>query len=326
MAIVFVGGESDSFQFLAGVLQNTSGYFDANYSRGAVNSLVEFYAYADGGPYPELWFHVYHADSQQPTNGRVFLQLEDSSGQGIVRLVGTATINVLQFQYWDGASWQNISTPFTFPVNTFRTIDIHCKIDPVVGEFIFYGNGIAQASLTGNTDFFGCTGVNRARLQSLSSSSTAGASGFSQCCMSTVNSTSYKISTIAPNAAGSTAGWTGAYTDIDEVTNSDADFISSAAANQVSTFGLTNLSATAAALQVVAVGVAVRVRRGAIGPQNIQAAIRTNGVDYYSSNIDGLTGNFNGGRSKTWDLNPDTGALWTAAEVNALEAGVKSIA
>ena len=326
MAIVFVGGESDSFQFLGGVLQNTSLYFDSNYSRGAVNSLTEFYAYADGGPYPELWFHVYHADSQPPTNGRVFLQLEDSLGQGIVRVVGTPTVDVLQFQHWDGTSWQNISTPFTFPRNAFRVIDIHCKIDPVVGEFTFYGNGVAQASLTGDTDFFGCKGVNRARLQSLSSSSAASNSGFSQCCMSTVNSTSYKVSTIAPNANGSTSGWTGSYADIDEVTPSDADFISSAAANQVSTFGLTNLSATAAALQVVAVGVAARVRKGAIGPQNIQAAIRTNGVDYYSSNIDGLTGNFNGGRSKTWDLNPNTGELWTTAEVNALEAGVKSIA
>jgi hypothetical protein len=59
------------------------------------------------------------------------------------------------------------------------------------------------------------------------------------------------------------------------------------------------------------------------GSPALKPLVRTGGVDYVGAayNLGGSDLPF----THTWNTNPNTGAAWTAAEVNALEAGMQRV-
>ncbi len=82
-----------------------------------------------------------------------------------------------------------------------------------------------------------------------------------------------------------------------------------------------NLGVTS--LDVKALIVAARSRNVAVGPQNLQMAIRTGGTDFFSSNL-AISTSFATGNAIVFDTNPNTSANWTVSEINVLEIGLKS--
>jgi hypothetical protein len=133
----------------------------------------------------------------------------------------------------------------------------------------------------------------------------------------------FVLGTCVPSGAGSTSAWTGAYTDIDEAVTSDADFISSGTANQVSTFAQTAIP-TLTGYVVRAVCVSARAKRGSSGPQNIRMALRSAGTNYFSGSDISLGLGYAPVQT-IWATDPATSAAWVNTAISSLEPGVKSI-
>lgn len=124
-----------------------------------------------------------------------------------------------------------------------------------------------------------------------------------------------------PTAAGSTSGWTGAYTAIDEATpNDDTDYLSTAAGSAaLSSFAMADLSGTIASVKGIVVK--TRGKRTDAGGGIIQhyvkvAAATTTGADrqHAAGAYDTLKTPF--------DVQPDASA-WDEADWNAAEVGVQ---
>jgi len=105
----------------------------------------------------------------------------------------------------------------------------------------------------------------------------------------------------------------------------DSDFIQSAAASQIDTFALNNLSTQAAALVPVAVQVNARARNSAVAPTGMTPVVRVSGTDYFApAPVTGLTTSFQNGFGYVWNLSPATGLPWTVSEMNGAEGGERS--
>lgn len=330
MTILWAGTEPEAFETLCGVSTSTAEY-DSNFSRCALNlgqnaaGTTVLCGVVLGG-LTEAWFHtrmgsnVLNADLAN----QAFIEFRTSSAQGILRVICTGVINTFKLQYWSGAAWVDIGTSFTATVSTSPTWDVQCKIDNVNGRFVCYVDGTIVASLIGDTDFFSPT-IDKVRLGTWSEFN---AKYVSECIISNTSTVGMRLATNYVTGAGTTTGWTsGTFADVDETTVNDADFISSGTANQVDTFALQDLSATAAALIPVAVVGSARARNAPAGPQNLQLAVRTGGTDYFSPTVTSpaINTSFQNGFQNIWNVNPNTGVAWTASEINALEAGAKSI-
>lgn len=147
---------------------------------------------------------------------------------------------------------------------------------------------------------------------------------YSEIIVSTEDNRGWRVATLVPTAAGTTSDWDGTFADIDEAEINDADYISSDVANEVSLFGMSNLSVAAQNMDVKAVALTARARKGVTGPLNIQVALRSGGANYFTANRTGLNTAFGPLESTMWENNPATAAPFTVSEVQGIELGFKS--
>jgi hypothetical protein len=132
------------------------------------------------------------------------------------------------------------------------------------------------------------------------------------------------IMTLVPTGAGNSSAWAGTYADVDEAAMG-TDSISSATANQLSQFTVTPTSAISSGAALSAVAVNFRAHRGSLGPQNIQANVRTGGTDYNSASLSGF-GLAMKSMQNIWTTNPNTGGTWLGSDLGAgFNVGVKSV-
>lgn len=129
------------------------------------------------------------------------------------------------------------------------------------------------------------------------------------------------IRNIEPEAAGDLSQQTGAYTDVVNASSrNDSTGLTSDVADQITTFQLKDTPAG----NPIQKGVFINARavRGATGPQKTNLLLRTGGSNFHGPDVDpGVAAKM---VTRGWGLNPNTGLAWTTAEVNALQAGVRS--
>jgi hypothetical protein len=325
MSTLFAGGEFDVIDIVAGgpTFSTSAASADLNFSRGAIQiqNGQQFKIIPIDGPHASAWVH---ARLWQSSTGFItttgILTIRNDVGVGVLRVFPVSS-TTLVFQRWTGAAWTNIGTAKSAIFDTQLEWDIECTIDNSAGRFAWYVNGILQEELTGDTDLF--SGSNF--FDVLWDGQNVTGTRVSEMLIQDVSTLGKRVSTLGVNGNGANTDWVGDSADVDEVgTANDADFISSDTPDQVETFTLNNLSAVADDYDVEAVVVGARAKHGALGPQNLQGAIRTNSTDFFSPNSDTL-GTVFGANVFVWDDNPDTTMAWTASEVNDLEAGLKSI-
>lgn len=327
MTVFRAGTEWDTFigALPGATVETNSSFYDSNFSRVALefasSTTDPFYVLAENlGDIPEVWVHFRNGASALENYASTILVIYNSAGQGVLRLRSNTVSTGWQLEYWSGSAWTLIGSAFTGS-KISAPIDIRCKVDNTVGAFEFWVSGTMVASLTGDTDFFSGSACDDVRIGGYRQFTPSTASEFIVADQSTVG---MRVATLVPNANGANTAWTGAFGDVDESNINDGDFISSATATQIETFGLTNLSVAAAALTPVAVVASFRGRNAASGPQNIDPTVRTGGTDYFGASVAGLTTTFQSGYQNVWMTNPGTGLDWTPSEIDALEAGVRS--
>jgi hypothetical protein len=200
-------------------------------------------------------------------------------------------------------------------------MDFHFIVNTASGLGEIYVGGTQR--LTQSVDLSAITSIRKVRIIGGS----AGGFGFrtriSQMIVQDQSTIGFVLGTCVPSGAGSTSAWTGAYTDIDEAVTSDADFISSGTANQVSTFAQTAIP-TLTGYVVRAVCVSARAKRGSSGPQNIRMALRSAGTNYFSGSDISLGLGYAPVQT-IWATDPATSAAWVNTAISSLEPGVKSI-
>lgn len=190
-----------------------------------------------------------------------------------------------------------------------------------------YYNGTLVAD-TGTVDVTtdGATSLDGFVLGGLSASPSSLPLYWSEIITSTDDTRSMSLLTVSPSAAGNSQGFdTNTVGNINEVTTNDSTLISSATANQIAQYTI----ATPGAIgnpSVNAVALWTRAQRGGTGPQNLQHSVRTSSTDSFSA-TKALNATM-GQQVTTWEVNPVTGAYWTASEISAagFNIGVKSIA
>lgn len=137
----------------------------------------------------------------------------------------------------------------------------------------------------------------------------------------TVPTIGWRLATLYPTGNGANTAWVGDYTAVDEITYSDADFISSASNGDIETYTMSD--PTLSTNLVKGVGVAARAKCDATGPQNLQHVVRVGSTNYPSASH-ALNVGYDSYVS-IWETSPATSTTWTSTEINALEAGVKAI-
>jgi len=254
----------------------------------------------------ELWVHcnVYFSAS---FNSTIFILLD--GGDGVFKLERTGNNLVMSWRSGVG-TYTAIGSPVPVTGGRVNEIDLYIKTG-ASGEAMLFVDRTEKTS--GSAAITYMTDMDNISFY-------AGViSGIAVADEVTVG---WKVIQGWPSAAGSTSAWTGAYTNIDEATLSDADYIYSSTADEVSTFAQT-LQASLTGYIPRAVAVSARAKRGTTGPQNIQLALRSGSTNYFSATKAlglGYTAVQN-----VWNQNPDTSADWTSAQIAALQPGVKSI-
>jgi len=134
-----------------------------------------------------------------------------------------------------------------------------------------------------------------------------------------------RIETIAPTGNGANTAWTGAFGDWDDGTSHDTDstYVSSSTPGDRETSTLSDLSVATGT--VFAVQTVLTARKDDAGARTIAPVIRIGGVNYDGTTTAGLTAGYIG-YTQIYDRLDPSGAAWTIATVNGMEAGAKEVA
>ena len=238
-------------------------------------------------------------------------------------LVGANTVvsnAPFKLRAWTGSAWADLNTGALFTSGLVR-MDIHVKLHDTDGLIAFYASGNLVMYYAGDTIQAGLSTVSKVTFRTSYTNTTNG--WVSAVIIATEDTRDMVFDQNQFAANGTGTDWTGDYTNVTKTGKDDAGFVKSATGGQVETYNQADIDGGLALLDVKAVAVPLRCRKGATGPSNIQAVARVGGTNYPTANLSpdvawAL-------REGIFETNPATGLPWTVAEVNAAEFGVKSI-
>ena len=324
MTVVFAGTELDAFEFFGQTFATTtSSRRDPNFSRHAVRTQTQGFTRIDFPALTEGWLH-FTVNLETILSGnqdKAWVSLIDTvAGKTVLQIDGDN--GVWNLEHWNGVALTELPTNLIISNDVIHRIDMHWKIANS-GIFEVYIDGVFITSFEGDTLEGVVTQVDQVIFRPTSKENSSLFNSYiSEVIVSTVETIGWRLATLTPDGPGNSTTWTGDDTDVVNGFPNDTTFISSGTAEEVEQFTVTDLSVTAAALDIEAVVVAARSRNAITGPQNIQLGVRTGGSDFFGSTITASTG-FTPA-FEVFNVNPDTGQVWTTSEVNALEIGVKS--
>lgn len=334
---MFAGGGLDSCTVVAGIPTEitTAGWFDSTYCDSALqvpsSGQVAFYPIDTTGARDTIddgetgYFHFEMRCQFSGAANVPYAVLYDSAGFPWLRMCCAASgSNTLQLSYNSntGASptWTAVAPDVAATPASLVRYDIRVSINSAGSHSVelFFDNSSVYTGTFTQPLF-----TNVASLQCLS---TSGNNAYSQVAigrnLSTINA---KIAYKRPTAIGNANAWTGAYTDIDEAVNNDADILLTAAAGNDYTFNYADVTVPAN-YSIRAVFNYARAKNDGASPTNLKSLCRNSGTTYASTNnLVGMGVGFNGVGIR-YDADPATSAAWTQAGFNAAEWGMRSVA
>lgn len=210
--------------------------------------------------------------------------------------------------------------------NTYR-IEAYFRIHDTTGRIQVKVDGVEYIDFTGDTKPGADTTIDRIQIGCVGSSSTFWAHG--QCDNFIIDDSEFpgdtEIRALAPGGAGAATQWTPSagsnYACVDEIPVSDADYVSVDAVNQVDTYAMGNMAAGNKIIKCVQVQARMN-KDGTPTPQNFNLAVRSGGTNYFSA--DKAVPAAYASLCHLWITNPADSAAWEKADVDAMEAGVRS--
>lgn len=356
--ILFAGGEDMDFAIYTGLvavgtagvsINTTAGYFRSGYARYALTNLSNtnpvltntfFFATQPwvGTTATTFWSSAQYSmfiTSGTLSNTNAGIAMWWLSSDNVIRLrirnpsstgVGALPPVACNVEKVNAAGTVTLlgTTSAMFSQGSLAKIDVYINY-AVAGQISIYQNGSRVFNYTGDVTTDGVTALAQLRLGSVAQIALGNAySAWSEVIVSTRDTRAMSLITQAPSAAGTTTSWTGTAAQVNANTASDANpnYTGTAAAVQQ----YTATAVPSGAYGILTAITTLRAAGGSTGPQNIQANVRTGGVDYFGSTsaLDLSWQRI----TYAWDTNPGTAAAWTIADLNAagFNMGFKSIA
>lgn len=215
-------------------------------------------------------------------------------------------------------TWVQIGSDFTFG-GSLQTFDLRVFIDAAgtahQAEFLL-GNASKASGTFSN--------ANLTALQKLkgTGSNIGGATTYYSQILITegISTVGAKVDYNGATGAGTTSGWSGAYTDINEASLNDGTVISAASAALKSTFAYGDVTVPAG-YTIKSVFLFTRGKNDGSG--DIKPVCRSGGTDFSGSNLVGIGVGYNP-LGYRYDTDPNTSAAWTQTNFNAAEFGALS--
>lgn len=163
----------------------------------------------------------------------------------------------------------------TLSTDTLQKVDIYVNC-AVAGQVQVYLDGTKIIDYSGDVTTNSATALASAVFGQDHANGSSFADYWSEIIVSTTDTRSLSLVTLLPAAAGNTFNWTGATSDVNEVTLDDATLITSATAGEIAqtTVSTTGVGGTAG---IVALVVNAGAQKGGTGPQNADLTVRTGG-------------------------------------------------
>lgn len=340
MTIYFAGTEPEAFTSYVQdtPYMSTSGaYHDPDYSRCALssyeNTLITINLSGVGSGLSEGWMQSRIGSTDALiSSGFPVLQIADATGQILAEIItkssGSPLPSVLRY-YTAAATRVEVNPQVNIRPSgsaAGQWVTLYWKIVGTSLTLTWYFNNVLAATVTVTVAFMSGKLVKQCSWGGTGHTSTSYRIWHSEMLVSSEDPRGYRVATITPNSLGTKDEWTGNYADIDDLgVTFDDDYIYTDAINKIESFGLTNLSAAAQNMDVVAAVVSARARRGFTGPQNIKPFIRTNSTNYEGATYPAVPATFTNLPPVVMGVNPVTGNPWTITEIQDLEAGFKSL-
>lgn len=336
MSLHFFSSHSIDFYKLAGAVKTASipVYFDANYVKETLNCQSISPCWRLTLPTAVQDDHYFQAkvflSGSVAQNGSLLtfystVATVQTQRFRLARTGGGSSAADYSFQWNNAGTWTTIGSTINLSAGVGYILTFRFKHHATTGDLAFWVNNALIGQTTGNTIALNSAGF----LDTVDFSNHSIGSGapgdydFAEVFVTkNENPYAFRVKTHVLTGAGTTSAWTGAYTDVDEAEPSTTDIISSATANQVSTFATDDLPAIGADV-VRGVQVSVMARRGTTGPAQIQTVLRASATDQTGTTQTLVTGYQT--YRYVYEQNSVTGTEFTKAEIDASEVGVKSI-
>jgi hypothetical protein len=332
-AVLCAGGELESVVFSGFAESTQGGSFDATYSRCALTANVGVYTWQQNfidatgaavtvGTGHTLYTHLeLYTFGVMNAAGRAW-SINDAAGNPWVALrpAGSATCGLYYNSGTIGSPvWTLLGSTFSFTAAIRRPLDIKLTLgSPHTIEFSLSNNvtvaatTFTQASFTAAGSHGGSGVVDNLGIYVSQMMATDGLSTIGGHCAAR-----------AATGAGTTSGWTGAASDINELALNDSTAITAATNGLVSTFAYADVTVPSS-YYIPAVFLYSRFKNSGVAPNNVQAACHSGGSDFFSGNLPGVGTSFVA-CGYQWALEPSGSVAWTQTSFNAAEFGVKAI-
>jgi len=327
MSILFCGGEDiDFMDVAAAVIDTTSGICRTAYVRHGVRSSSGFTRSNpfSGGAVTSCWLSAQWGHNSASNGGRAFGLVSTQTGTNRGLWIGMDNANPAKvtLSKYDGTTFTVLGTSSS-GYYTGNTVLLH-KIDMQVINYgatatvNVYVDGASVISYTGDVTVSGITSLNCVGLNALFGNQ----QGVSEIIVADVDTRGLSLMTMAPTGAGTTDAWTGAYTDVNEATTSDATALNTNTASQDEQFNITDLLAGSFAIQAVRVAARTALAGGST-PVGIQLGFNSGGsVAVGATKTPATT---YGLVDQIFATNPVTSAAWVQSDMNALQMNLRSV-
>lgn len=183
-----------------------------------------------------------------------------------------------------------------------------------------YANGSSTATLTYTGDVTAATG-NTSIDSVFIGQASWGWTSSSEIIVADTDTRGLYLVTMAPNAAGTTNNWTGAYTNVNPSWINDTSFISSSTAGDVFQTKMNGLPSGTWSVKAVKVG--ARAISTAANPSSISVGVFTNSSQYTPTAVS-LPSLWGPTIETMMQTNPITSTTWTPTDISNLQINLKS--
>lgn len=330
--VLWCGGEDIDFPVGPGGpnFANTTNasFFNSGFARCGINGSGNANEWASsipfsGGAVTSLWLHFVLYDGTGVTSETYCGVSASSAANGAGLYVGTDSTTAKKLALWkyDGTTWTELASESGNSAATGSLITYDMQISGFGGgspSVTVYVNGVAKITYT---TAISITGVTAFDCVAILSKQTFPSWWFSEFIVTdTLDTRTARLLTGAPNAAGTTNNWTGAYTNINPLAENDTSVVTVNTTGQDFQANVTDMP-SGYSIQAVKIAARSELTNGAT-PTLLKLGINEGGTISVDSGQSVAPAWFTYERLMTTD--PVTSGAWNAANWNSLQLDLRS--
>lgn len=322
MSVLFASSYAGSLKPFGGPIATIASGIEATYTDAGMdvagsNSVFQVQTPDFPVELTEGWVHCYMSvGSTTSYKAGNFFGLYNSvrNGWDIVAVINSS--DQVNFQYWNGTTMASVGTATSLGSTGAYPYDLYFKKDGSNGIISIYRDGSLILSVTGLD--LSHIAVNAARWRAMNSYLANAV--LSQLLVAEESTVGAKVYTPDLSTGNSNTFVSGSVSDVSvDAIRIPNTFMTADTNDQTATFAVEDISTS---LEVAAVCINTRAKKGATGPANLEMVARVGSTNYFSD-PKALTVGMDP-VNHVFDVNPATGLAWTVSILNSSEFGVRA--